>query len=291
MASPRTLAEWALALLERPGIDVLLAPPPLPDPEREESWEPLEAGRSIPAGPARPDGLLVTDRSPRTPRRGALVRPEVRAQLVHTFLHHEVQAAELFAWAFLRFPETPREFRAGLLRLCQDELRHGRMYRAHLERLGHRHGDFPVRDWFWERLPGCTTPAGFTAFLGLGLEAGNLEHARRFTGWFREAGDEEGARIQEVVEREEVAHVAFALRWFERFTGRRDYDAFAAHLPEPLSPSVFRGLPLNRAARERAGMDGDFLDRLAAAPSTGQSGTRGGKASGGRVIPSEKPAG
>jgi len=37
-------------------------------------------------------------------------------------------------------------------------------------------------------------------------------------------------------------------------------------------------------------MDEDFLDRLAAAPSTGQSVTRGGKGPEGRVTPSTKPA-
>jgi uncharacterized ferritin-like protein (DUF455 family) len=214
--------------------------------------------------------LRVVARSPRTPPAGALVRVEARAQLVHTFVHHELQAAELFAWAVLAFPDTPREFRAGLVRLCVEELGHLALYAAYLEDLGFSVGDFRVRDWFWERVARCESAASFVALQGLGLEGANLEHSARFAGLFRAAGDEQGARILERVERDEIAHVAFAARWFERFIGARlDFDSWRAALPPPLSPSLLRGRPLNREARLRAGFDAQFLDRLAAAPSTG----------------------
>lgn len=192
-----------------------------------------------------------------------------RAAMVHTFLHHELQAAELFAWAILAFAEAPRAFRRGLLRLCGEELAHLALYAEHLAHLGARVGDFAVRDWFWERVPRCATPESFVALMGLGLEGANLEHSARFAEAFREAGDERGARILEQVEREEVAHVAFAVHWFERFTGRPlAYDAFRDALPAPLTPSALQGRPLNRAARVRAGFDEKFLEQLAAEPPT-----------------------
>jgi uncharacterized ferritin-like protein (DUF455 family) len=206
----------------------------------------------------------------RTPPAGALRRVEARAQLVHTFVHHELQAAELFAWAILAFPDTPQEFRAGLLRLCVEELGHLSLYAAYLEDLGMRIGDFPVRDWFWERVPRCTSAASFVALQGLGLEGANLEHSARFAGLFRAAGDEEGARILERVERDEIAHVAFAARWFEHFTGMPlDYATWRAALPPPLTPALLQGKPLNREARLRAGFHAQFLDQLEAEPSTG----------------------
>jgi uncharacterized ferritin-like protein (DUF455 family) len=186
---------------------------------------------------------------------------------LHTFLHHELQAAELFAWAVLAFPATPREFRAGLLRLCREELGHLALYRAHLGTLGFRVGDFPVRDWIWERVARVESALAFAALLGLGFEGANLEHSARFAVWFRAAGDEAGARILERVERDEVEHVAFARRWFERWTGAPlDYERWRAALPAPLTPSVLRGSPLNRAARARAGLDEEFLARLEAEP-------------------------
>jgi uncharacterized ferritin-like protein (DUF455 family) len=193
----------------------------------------------------------------------------MRARLVHTFLHHELQASELFAWAVLAFPATPREFRAGLVRLSAEELEHLALYREHLGRLGCKFGAFPVRDWFWERVGAVPDALGFVALLGLGLEGANLEHCARFAAMFRAAGDEPGARILERVEREEVGHVAFARRWFERWTGAPlEYGRWRAALPVPLTPAVLRGTPLNRAARERAGFDAVFLARLEAEPAT-----------------------
>lgn len=190
--------------------------------------------------------------------------------MVHRFVHHELQAAELFAWALLAFPQTPREFKTGLMRLCGEELLHMRLYLGHLGALGCEFGAFPVRDWFWERVPRCADPAAFVACMGIGLEGANLEHAARHAAQFRAAGDEAGARILERVELDETAHVAFAKTWFERFTGAElSFEAWRERLPAPLTPSLLRGAPLNRAARARAGLDERFLDALAAAPPTG----------------------
>ena len=264
-----TIERWCFDLVTTRDLSQKLSPPPPPDPRDEASFEREPSARRILA-PGRPPGLRVLARSPRTPPAGALVRRDARAQLVHTFVHHELQAAELFAWAVLAFPDTPRAFRSGLVRLCSEELAHLALYAAHLERLGSAVGDFPVRDWFWERVPLCTTPASFVALQGLGLEGANLEHSARFAGLFRAAGDEEGARILDQVEQDEIAHVAFAAQWFERFTAAPlDYEAWSAALPVPLTPALLRGRPLNREARLRAGFDAPFLERLEAEPSTG----------------------
>jgi len=206
-------------------------------------------------------------RAPRTPGASAFADPRTRARLVHTFLHHELQAAELFAWAILAFPQAPREFRAGLLRLCQEELGHLALYRVHLGALGFSVGGFPVRDWFWERVARVEDELAFVALLGLGLEGANLEHNARFAAQFRAAGDEAGARVLERVGRDEIEHVAFARRWFEHWTGAPlEYERWRAALPAPLTPAVLRGTPLNRAARKRAGLDDAFLARLEAEP-------------------------
>ena len=91
------------------------------------------------------------------------------------------------------------------------------IYAAQIERLGFSLGDFAVRDWFWERVPACTDPAAFVAVMGLGLESANLEHTATYAARFREAGDEQGARAQEIVGAEEIAHVRFGARWFRTF--------------------------------------------------------------------------
>ena len=253
-----TVERWALELITTTSLDGKLAPPPRPD-----AWEHAPPARRL-EHPGRPAELRPIDRPPRTPGAGALREPARRAQLLHTFFHHELQAAELMAWALLAFPDTPRAFRRGLLRICDDELRHARLYRSELERLGAKLGDHGVRDWFWERVPRVTSAQSFVAFLGIGLEGANLDHAARFGTMLRAAGDEQAARAVERVGRDEIAHVRFARRWYERWTGGLDFDTWRRALPPPISPILLRGRPLARATRRRAGMTDVFLDALEA---------------------------
>lgn len=214
------------------------------------------------AQPGRPPELRVAAHKIKAPRGGALRDPKKRAALLHTFWHHELQAAELMCWAVLAFPDTPVAFKRGLIGICQDEIRHMQLYAAAIEALGCQLGDFAVRDWFWMRVPTAASPAAFLAAMGLGFEAGNLDHTQRFAGLFRSFGDEEGARMQELVASEEVPHVAFAAHWFRRFQGELSFARWQAELPAPLSPMVMRGDPLNRSARASAGLDELFLDTL-----------------------------
>ena len=100
--------------------------------------------------------------------------------------------------------------------------------------------------------------------MGMGFEAGNLEHSAKFADAFRHAGDEVGAAIQDQVGAEEIAHVRFAVRWFVEFKGALDFDAWLEELPPPLSPMVMRGQPLHRERRGAAGLDTPFLDALSA---------------------------
>ncbi|MCY3000440.1 MAG: DUF455 family protein [Planctomycetota bacterium] len=266
LQGPGTVERWCEAFVLATTLEGKLAPPPPPDLRADSSWEPVPAPLRI-AAPARPPELSVVARAPGAPRPEAVCDPAARARLLHTFVHHELQAAELFAWGVLAFPATPREFRAGLVRLALEELEHLQLYLALLEGLGRRYGDFPVRDWFWQRVPSCTTPESFVALQGLGLEGANLEHAARYAAAFRQIGDARSAAVLEQVEREEITHVAFARHWFERFTGAPlDYERWKAALPPPLSPAILRGKPLNLAARRRAGLDEQFLARLEAEP-------------------------
>jgi len=225
--------------------------------------------QSPPRAPGRAAPFVVGERAERTPRRGALVRPAERARLLHTFLHHEVQAAELMAWACLAFPSAPLRFRRGLLGVLDDEVRHANGYAARLAELGLGYGALPVRDWFWQRVPAVVDARGFVALMGMGLEGGNLEHTRRFAVELADAGDAVSAALVERVGREEVAHVRFATRWFLRFSGDAlkvspDFDAWRSALPTPLTPTMLRGLPLDRERRMSAGQGPEFLDRLEA---------------------------
>jgi uncharacterized ferritin-like protein (DUF455 family) len=257
-----SIERWCLAYLLTPGWAEKLAPPA---PPRVFSGERIEP----PSRPARGPAFKLAAHGEKSTGKSALLSAERRARLVHSFLHHELQAAELMAWAVLRFPDAPRALRRGLVKILLDEVRHMNLYAGYLRARGYEPGAFPVRDWFWERVPSCTDLPAFLATLGLGLEGANLDHASRFATRFREAGDEEAARIEEVVGREEIPHVRFALRWFVRLSprvraGEALFDAWRASLPEPLSPILMRGKPIARELRARAGQGGAFLEALEA---------------------------
>jgi uncharacterized ferritin-like protein (DUF455 family) len=251
------LDDWALGYVLSDSLAFKSAPPP-------QGLSFREASLPIDCRPVRPPELSLTFDKPKTVKQGALANPRKRGEVVHKFWHHELQAAELMCWAALRFPETPLELRTGLIRIARDEIRHMGLYTEHLANLGYKIGDFPVRDWFWERAVTCESIVSFFAFIGMGLEGANLEHTERFGGWFQALGDARGAAIQDQVGREEVAHVRFATRWFKHFTGGVDFDEWYRQLPPPISPLLLRGKKLRRELREKAEMPPPFLDRLEA---------------------------
>jgi uncharacterized ferritin-like protein (DUF455 family) len=258
LESAADIESWAEAYILTTNLAHKLEPP-APPAHFRQSATPHRIEQ-----PGRPAELRAARRGERTPKQEALEDPHYRARTLHAFLHHELQAAELMCWAILAFPEAEREFRRGLLAICLDELRHLQLYARHIEALGSTVGAFGVRDWFWKRVPSCRSKLEFVAVMGMGLEAANLEYAPDFARRFRLAGDEQGAAIQERIAAEEVAHVGFATRWFARWTGGCDFDAWAAQLPAPLSPWVMHGNPIALEARRRAGMSETFLAALKA---------------------------
>ena len=254
-----SIEAWAEAYIESVSLAFKVAPPVPPVQFLDGA-----VSRRLPA-PGRPRELVVVARAKKSPRPGALVRPEARAALLHTFWHHELQAAELFAWAILAFPETPEAFRRGLLGILLEELGHMRLFQREIERLGFSIGAFPVRDWFWQRVPSVETPLSFLALVGLGLESANLDHSANYALHFEAAGDRSAAAVERQVGADEERHVDFARHWFGEFTGSElDFDSWCEALPAPLSPLLFRGKQIDRDARARAGIDASFLDALEA---------------------------
>lgn len=259
-----SVKSWCRSYICTERVADKLAPPRRPTEEAADlsSVRPLRL-----PGPGRSPALRVTTRAEKIPKPGALVESSAVAKLLHVFLHHEIQAAELCAWAYLAFPEAEPEFRSGLLRILDDEVRHAAMYAGRIEELGVTYGDFPVRDWFWTRTLGAETPLQYVALMGLGFEGGNLEHAGRFEKLLAQVGDLRSSQMVGQVGQEEVSHVHFAARWFSQWThGNRDaspdFERWRAELPPPLTPEVLRGKPLDRERRGRAGLSLEFLDDL-----------------------------
>src|SRR4030095_3072660 len=128
------IRDFARTVLFTEDLDVKLAPSPgeLTD---DDPGPPFRA-----AAPGRPPHLRFAPVD--VPSIEGFHDPAQRRRILHALANHELQAAELFAWALLAFPDAPGEFRRGLLRILDDEQRHTRMYIARMAETGARFGDF-----------------------------------------------------------------------------------------------------------------------------------------------------
>jgi uncharacterized ferritin-like protein (DUF455 family) len=243
-----------------------LAPPPaglrVGDDDRDDA--------PVPELPARPPTLAMrAGKEVRVPPRAGMADPAQRGRIVHALANHELQAAELFAWALLAFAGEPRAFRAGLLAICADEQRHCRMYVARAEALGCPFGSQPVTGHFWNHRARLATPLGFVCTMGLCLENANLDLAGEYAAAARAAGDEATAAVLDQVAADEEDHVRFAWTWLVRWAGDRPPEEVYQEVATfPFGARRARGAQLDLARRRRAGLSEAMIDLLVAAAPT-----------------------
>ena len=260
--------DYALGLLEATDLAGKLAPPP-DGLELDDDGPPL----IVPA-PRRPPELAIQHaRKVSVPPVAGMRDPSQRARILHALANHELQAAELFAWALLAFPGAPRPFRAGLVKILTDEQRHARLYLDRMAAHGCGFGDHPLTGHFWNKLDQMATPLGFVCAMGLTFENANLDFAGAYARAAVAAGDAETAAVLETVHTDEIGHVRFAWTWMTKLGGGGDaWDVYNAAVAFPLGPARARGREFDREARRRAGMDEAFIDKLEAVDATRPSG-------------------
>ena len=187
-----------------------------------------------------------------------------RGRLLHFFANHELLATELMALVLLRFPDAPAAFRRGVLQTLRDEQEHTRWYLARMRACGTAFGELPVSGYFWRAVSGMSSPLDYVAGLSLTFEQANLDFAQHFARGFATVGDAETAQLLEQIYRDEIAHVAYGLKWFRRWKqpGQSDWAAFCTQLKFPLSPQRAKGVSLNVASRRAAGLDAEFIAEL-----------------------------
>jgi uncharacterized ferritin-like protein (DUF455 family) len=219
--------------------------------------------------PGRPDTLQFAPRrtAPAMPSVRAFEQSRARAVAHHIMANHELQALEVMAWMLLAFPEAPREFRTGMVRIMADEQRHTRMHVERAQRLGLCFGELPVNCYIWSKAMSFQSVLDYLAGLPLVFEGRNLDHTLEFAEAFSAAGDERSAALMRVIHRDEIEHVRFGIEWLRRLKpdGLSDWDAFCRHLAWPLRPGKARGHVFQHEARREAGLTPEFIARLEAA--------------------------
>jgi len=265
------LREFALRVLEAPTLAEKLAAPP-----RElTDDEPGPALRL--AEPVRPDELPIENaRRVKVPPVVGMADVSQRRRILHALANHELQAAELFAWAILAYPDAPRAFRRGLVGILVDEQKHCRLYIERLEAFGGRFGELPVTGHFWNQLDDLRGPMEFVCVMGLTFENANLDFAGEYAAAARDAGDIDTADVLDVVHRDEIRHVRFGWHWLQQLKAPNTsaWDAYNEHVEFPLGPWRARGKVFDRESREAAGIDGSFIDELEATEARRPNGRR-----------------
>mgnify|MGYP006209466003 CR=1 FL=1 len=260
--SPKTLREFCLRMLESGSLETKLLPPAKTLEDRNP-----EPALAI-ARPSRDPELQMQSGAGRLPRPRELSDPKARATCLARFAHHELMAAELFAWALLRWPKMPLELRNGLLHVLAEEQDHCRLYLSRLHDHDSQLSEHALSDYFWKQVPAIDqAPAGPLAFLaamGLTLEQGNLDFTLLYRDAFRKAGDEKSAQVCERVHEEEITHVRMAAHWLKELSENAidDLDAYEQAVPFPLSLSRAKGRRFDIAARRRAGLSERFIAQV-----------------------------
>jgi uncharacterized ferritin-like protein (DUF455 family) len=193
-----------------------------------------------------------------------LERLRERGRLLHFFVNHELLATELMALVLLRFPDASPAFRKGVLQTLKDEQMHTRLYLQRMRESGIHFGELPVSGYFWRAVSGMENPMDYVSSLCLTFEQANLDFARHFASSFATVGDDTTAKLLDKIYHDEIAHVAYGLKWFRRWKNpsESDWEAFCRQLKFPLSPQRAKGFTLNVEGRRAAGLDERFIAEL-----------------------------
>ncbi|MES2474494.1 MAG: DUF455 family protein [Verrucomicrobiota bacterium] len=222
---------------------------------------------ALPDAPGRPAELRVRGDGVRVDFPGIhrLDDDRERGVMLHFLANHELLAAELMALVLLRFPDAPKEYRAGVYEAMREEQAHALMYVRRMKECGIAFGELPVNDHFWRLVAPMETPLDFVTRLNLTFEQANLDFSKHYAGLFRQVGDAATAAVLEKIHLDEIGHVGHGLKWFRKWKdgGETDWQGFRRCLSFPLTPARAKGLaPFNVESRRLAGLDEDFIRHL-----------------------------
>ena len=211
-----------------------------------------------PGRPARPELIPATQ----TLRR-SMNSTEGRAIMVHALAHIEFNAINLALDAMVRFAGLSDDYYWDWWRVAAEEAYHFSLIRRHLRTLGAEYGDFPAHDGLWDMAERTRHSfADRMAMVPRTLEARGLDACPIMQEKFHQAGDEQAARILDIILRDEIGHVALGHRWFIYACEQNQAEPIYTyrHLAEQYRAPRVRP-PFNWVARRAAGF---FEEELSA---------------------------
>ncbi|HTH97611.1 MAG TPA: ferritin-like domain-containing protein [Stellaceae bacterium] len=215
-----------------------------------------------PARPARPELRLPRD----MPRRRMGGGTKGRIAMLHALAHIELNAIDLACDILARFAcGLPPEFATDWLNVAAEEAKHFMLLSARLRAYDAGYGDLPAHDGLWQAADATADDVlARLAVVPMVLEARGLDVTPMMIERMTALGDEESAAVLKVIYQDEIGHVATGQRWFDRIARCRGLDPLPAW--QDLVRRRFKGAlkrPFNAAARDAAGLPGDYYEPLA----------------------------
>ena len=223
---------------------------------------------SSPAAPHRPSELALSANGVRAnfPGVNALDQDRPRGELLHFLANHELLASELMALVLLKFPDAPDAYRRGVYEAMREEQMHTLMYIRRMKDCGVEFGQLPLNSYFWRLVSPMKSPMEFVTKLNLTFEQANLDFSKHYAKLFRQAGDHSTASVLDKIYQDEIGHVGHGIHWLREWKepNTTDWQTYCQSLELPFSASKAKGMaPYNPAGRRLAGLDEDFIAKLA----------------------------
>ena len=159
--------------------------------------------------------VLPIEKHPEKPGLGSV---EGHGRLLHDLANIELQAMELGMRTLVEFPDAPVRLREELAKITVDEARHFLLCCETLTDADMTFGDLPVHLTLWEAVAEDQDLLGRMMTVhryleGHGLDAGDSILKRLVGSPIKHIASQ---KVVQIIVSEEVEHVAFGSRWFNR---------------------------------------------------------------------------
>ncbi|WP_432201442.1 ferritin-like domain-containing protein [Erythrobacter sp. W53] len=229
---------------------------------------PKDSWPEMPPRPAWPEALVVSTPG-QMPKRSKGTSEKGRIALWHALAHIEFVAIDLALDIVGRFAaqmvadlgaDAAREFIDDFLSVAADEAMHFALLDRKLATLGSYYTALPAHDGLWQAAEDTAHDAAARlAIVPMVLEARGLDVTPATLNRVRAQGDENGAKILQRILDDEIRHVGFGAKHFERISTVKGLES--AILWQNLVKTHFSGRlkgPFNDSARSAAGLPRDF---------------------------------
>ncbi|VAW58956.1 FIG00005326: uncharacterized protein [hydrothermal vent metagenome] len=213
-----------------------------------------EAGR-----PGRP--VLVAPRD--VPKR-SMNTVEGRVVLCHALAHIEFNAINLALDAVYRFRGMPEQYYGDWLKVAAEEAYHFTLLKSYLNQHQCEYGDYAAHDGLWHMAQITAHDVMVRmALVPRVLEARGLDVTPGIIRKLKQARDEAFIAHLEIIQRDEIGHVAIGSHWFKYVCEQRklNYRDTFKNLIHKYMKGKLRG-PFDNVARMQAGFSEEEMADL-----------------------------